>query len=354
MNDEERALFWDTLCFLKGTDLKEDTDLLNKAIIYPKYVYRFRAVNERTLNALRENKLYFSTANYYDDPFDTFINIDIRKIQDVLDNATQIQYVDQIISCMDYMLSKWLGIQINAEQRKMLIETLNKNLENPNFKTGVKEYWRNIRNEIKKETWSVCFSEDGLNESLWLKYANQHKGFAVSYDLENEENLRCGKQAECVNCRRHMVSTPVYPIYYSDKKYDATKFAYFLSICKMVGNNLNEELFKNITTDMGNQMWEREKITLIKKACHRYDKEWRMIASSINIEVPVMKVWIPAAVILGLSMTKSDEAQVIGTAYQAGIKKIYKCYINDEGNLDARLIPLFDSSGRSVSAIGCD
>lgn len=92
------------------------------------------------------------------------------------------------------MLSVWLGIQINDEQRKMLIETLNKSLENPNFKIGVKEYWRNIRNEIKKDTWSVCFSEDGLNESLWLKYADHHKGFAVSYDLENEEKLRCGKQ----------------------------------------------------------------------------------------------------------------------------------------------------------------
>lgn len=34
--------------------------------------------------------------------------------------------------------------------------------------------------------------------------------------------------------------------------------------------------------------------------------------------------------------TKFDETQVIGTAYQAGIKKIYKWYINDEGNLDAK------------------
>lgn len=194
MNDEARELFWDTHCSLKGTNLKEDVDLLNRVILYPKYIYGFRTVNERTLSVLRENKLYFSTSNYYDDPFDTFINIDIRKIQDVLDNTIQIYYADQIVSCMDYMLSVWLGIQINDEQRKMLIETLNKSLENPNFKIGVKEYWRNIRNEIKKDTWSVCFSEDGLNESLWLKYADQHKGFAVSYDLENEEKLRCGKQ----------------------------------------------------------------------------------------------------------------------------------------------------------------
>lgn len=342
MDDRERKVFWEVLCSLEGIDSKKDMDLLTKVIKFPKYIYRFRTVDERTLNALRKNKLYFSTSNYYDDPFDTFINIDIRKIQNVLDNANQIQYVDQIVSCMEYMSSEWLGMKIDEDQRRNWTEILKENLENPNFKTEVKEYWKNIRNEIKKETWSVCFSEDGLNESLWLKYANQHKGFAVSYDLENEENLRCGKQAKCINCGINMAGISLYPLYYSDEKYNATRFAYFLSICKTAGNYLNEELFKNITTDMGNQMWEREKITLIKKTCHKYDKEWRMIAPPIFKEGPVMREWIPDSVILGLSMSKSDEAQVIGTAYQAGIKKIYKCYINDEGDLDTYLIPLFD------------
>ena len=81
---------------------------------------------------------------------------------------------------------------------------------------------------------------------------------------------------------------------------------------------------------------------MIKKACHRYDKEWRMIANSFFKEGPVMREWVPDAVILGYSMTASDEAQVIGTACQTGIKKIYKCYINDEGDLDAFLLPLFE------------
>lgn len=64
MNDEARKLFWDTFCSLKGTNLKENIALLNKVVLHPKYIYRFRTVNERTLNALRENELYFSTSNY--------------------------------------------------------------------------------------------------------------------------------------------------------------------------------------------------------------------------------------------------------------------------------------------------
>ena len=34
-----------------------------------------------------------------------------------------------------------------------------------------------LRDEIKKDTWSVCFSESGFNDSLWLKYADKYKGF---------------------------------------------------------------------------------------------------------------------------------------------------------------------------------
>lgn len=41
-------------------------------------------------------------------------------------------------------------------------------------------------------------------------------------------------------------------------------------------------------------------------------------------------------------MEKSDESKVIETANQAGIEKIYKCYINDKGDLDAYLMPPID------------
>lgn len=45
--------------------------------MFPKYLYRYRPASLKAIEALRTNRLYFSTANYYDDPFDTFINIDL-------------------------------------------------------------------------------------------------------------------------------------------------------------------------------------------------------------------------------------------------------------------------------------
>ena len=66
---------------LPGEDKKTESIQLIKSIKYPKLLFRYRQVNTKSLEALRMNKLYFSSANYYDDPFDTFLHIDIEAIR---------------------------------------------------------------------------------------------------------------------------------------------------------------------------------------------------------------------------------------------------------------------------------
>ena len=80
MNAQEREAFWKTLCALPGLDLSQDAKQLMAAIRFPKLLFRYRPVNLNSLEALRTNRLYFSSANYYDDPFDTFLHIDIDSI----------------------------------------------------------------------------------------------------------------------------------------------------------------------------------------------------------------------------------------------------------------------------------
>ena len=82
MNNNEREQFWQTLCSLQGDDIAAEKDLLIKSIKYPKLLFRYRPVNIKSLEALRTNKLYFSSANYYDVPFDTVLHIDIEAIRD--------------------------------------------------------------------------------------------------------------------------------------------------------------------------------------------------------------------------------------------------------------------------------
>ena len=76
MNTEERKIFWDALCKADGKDINTDGQSIASTIHYPRFLYRYRPVSVSSIDALQTNHLYFSKANYYDDPFDTLIKID--------------------------------------------------------------------------------------------------------------------------------------------------------------------------------------------------------------------------------------------------------------------------------------
>ena len=50
---------------------------------------------------------------------------------------------------------------------------------------------------------------------------------------------------------------------------------------------------------------------------------------------PVMMEWIPSGIILGLRMDTAEENLVISMAKEAGIKTIYKSYIDAQNRLNA-------------------
>lgn len=270
------------------------------------------------------------TIREYDDPFDTFLHIDIEAIRKEYLSAFQTPesteaVVDGVKSLLGNILSEEQAAQFTVE-----------NVTNA-LSHGLTESFLNaalsLRDEVKKDTWSVCFSENGFNEVLWLKYADQHRGFVQIYDLENNDNFLCGKQEKCANCGIKNYGTPLYPIYYSDTPYDATKFAKFVMLRK-IAETTATQIPPELYAGMGSALWEQERTTLIKKECHKYDEEWRMITGCI-MKPPVMMEWIPSGIILGLRMGVAEENLVVSMAKEAGIKNIYKSYINAQNKLDA-------------------
>ena len=329
MNSQEREVFWQTLCSLKRCE-NEDVQKLMKTIRYPKYMYRYRSVNVNSLEALRSNRLYFSSANYYDDPFDTFLHIDIEGLEKEFLSAFQTPestaaVIDGVIPIVEKFLPKEQIAQIT-------VENVTKGLSS-GFVENFVISMLNLRDEVKKDTWSVCFSENGFNETLWLKYADQHKGFVQIYDLEDENNFLCGKQEKCLNCGRKNHKTPLYPIYYSDIPYDTTNFAKFVMLHKLE-EKIASPVPQYLYDELGDFFWEREKTTLIKKKCHEYDEEWRMITDYSNGLPPTIE-WRPCGIILGLRMGQAEENLVITMAKEAGIEDVYKSYIDYHNRLNA-------------------
>ena len=230
VNTQEREVFWDMLCTLPGLDPKQDVEKLMGTIKLPEFLFRYRPVTLSSLEALRTNRLYFSSVNDYDDPFDTFLHIDVERIRQVFVSALQTHERTEEVA---KGVKSILGEMLPKEQQEFF--TVNNVKEMPSSNELVENslnFVLALRDEVKKDTWSICFSENDVNEVLWLKYADQHKGFVQIYDLRNDDNYSCGKQEKCQNCGIKNFGTPLYPIYYSEKPYDATNFAKIIMLKK--------------------------------------------------------------------------------------------------------------------------
>ena len=328
MSTEDRLAFWKTLCGLHGENMDEDSQRLMSVIKYPRFLYRYRSVTNNTLAALMDNKLFFSTPNYYDDPFDTYLRIDKNKV---------IMHVQQDLMSRERITDYASFHKISFETAKNSISNILYNFLNL-YKENSFIYLREV---LRNESYSVCFADTWKNEALWLKYADQHRGFAIVYDLQDQSACLCGGQENCFSCQMLNTSIKYYPVCYTDEKYDATEYAKYLAVFQAFKFK-NDNYIYNLQNTLPSFYWEREKISLIKKRCHEYDAEWRGILNykyQFDSKGTVFKKIKPYAVILGLKIQDNERTLVINAAKNVGIDTIGKIVIlNDELNLQQIII----------------
>lgn len=328
MNTEERQAFWDALCKADGKNLIEDSQSISTTIKYPRYLYRYRPVSVSSIDALQTNHLFFSQANYYDDPFDTLIKINYGVLHQ---HVMQMFSSEEIFQQLESMCQA-LGV---PDEGRLAAENIIKSASSEEIVKSVDVFFRNnIQSILKESLWTVCFSESGINETMWLKYADQYKGFCVVYDLSDDKRKLCGKQEKCVNCVVNNAGVSLYPVYYSDGGYDATEYARNLAIATIVRSKV-PMLADMIIQSLPVALWEQERIALIKSKCHEYDQEWRLILRS-PAKGPVMQEWIPYGVVMGLRTNSRDRNAILRSAKMAGIDHFFESYINDCNGLDIR------------------
>lgn len=313
-----------TLCSVSDYSA-ESVNKLNTTFTIPDTICRFRPVNTNTLWQLQENTQFFSTANYYDDPFDTYFKVDFQKLQEVYE-LTQEMLSTGNVETIRNILSRFNIADVDGLIQNMAHNSLN--LSNMNQSLS------NVRNVIQSSIWSICFCENPLNETMWLKYAAHHTGFALTYNFNNVATYLCGKEEKCQQCG--IVNNPpiLYPVYYSEEKYHATWYALGLMVLVNAGINKNQlpPMLQNLIDLSGRWQWQR--ISLIKKKCHHYDEEWRLLSPVPYYGRPRIKLK-PESVIIGLKTSQHEQDLIVLAAKKAGIEIIRKIEINSNNDLIA-------------------
>lgn len=327
MTNDERKLFYTTLCELHD-DSQECWEKLKAVYKPPKKLCRFRAVNQSTLQQLQANKLFFSSADRYDDPFDTYFYIDYARVRSgisYLKHLVDTESPQHIVTILEAKGFQCMGRDFLIHMIENLKQT------SPNLLEMEKDL-SEVRKKVQQQLFSICFCDDPLNETLWLKYADNHSGFVLIYDMLDSDVFQCGRETYCENCFMKQIRPNVYPIYYSDAKYDATTYA-----VGVLADNILPPLIKEKLSGFINLKWEIERIALIKKKCHEYDKEWRMLCPVVSPNRLSIKMK-PSSIALGLRMPEYERRLVVSAAKVAGIKSINEMIIDDRNELQMKPI----------------
>lgn len=144
------------------------------------YIYKYRKFEKNSLNALKENKIWFSQGVKFNDPFDCSVNVPVNlmskgSLKEFIYKNTTNSSMFEIAKNNHYILEEVINKQM--EDSQLLIDTL-----------GVQSHELapvfNIVAATLLRSFVCCFSTTSTNPLLWSHYADSHTGFCIRFKKE--------------------------------------------------------------------------------------------------------------------------------------------------------------------------
>lgn len=203
-------------------------------------------------------------------PFDTLLQYDLASIQQVVEERQPLK----VLEAMTQYVAQ--GGSFPEKITKMFPEgyiqecryRAQQALEHNEFQNILPERLKMLQVQLfiinailpqwlQQNSITASFSEDVASILMWSHYAENHKGFAVEYDphpylFPNPETL-------CL-----------FPIIYSDKRYDATQYSYYLIFQFLQAPSINIDQLRQF------------RLMLYKSTDWAYEREWRLIGGNSN------------------------------------------------------------------------
>ena len=246
---------------------------ISKALVQmmPNSLFRFRPCDENNpkqlnynIEAFREDNIYTSTADKFNDPYDTLVRYDIDSIKGLVGSLLSSEslhriksYFEQGNNFSDSMIQSNPDVDFDNVKKELLRFDINSNSERiEEYKKRIIssiDYYYPILAEMNKRFVSIaCFCEDIQSIAMWSHYAHSHQGFALEY------NFRKTFEKGIANCG-------IFPVIYDDERYDASLLM-AISFLRLMGSHvLNPDAMSHI------------KCSLHKAKLWEYEKEWRLL-----------------------------------------------------------------------------
>lgn len=320
-------------------------DFLNSQT--PKKLYRFRSCCERHISAFDRDELSFSPGYKMNDDFDGLLFFDKEYIKTEFKAAVESKLIRNTLynigqgvsfpaelqnAVPPQMLSNMYAYIANLDSKTIddRIDYLY-NYTMSNFDEGLLRISHLIQN-LK----IASFSEAINSAAMWGYYADDGKGFALSYDFRNGNYSTCNS---CTTNQQCQIANNCYllPIIYNNKRFDATKYAIWAFQLLIIGEiliNANANFMYNIFSSAVPCQDEfiATKALIHKAKAWSHEKEWRMVFTCKSPEVnqqeyPCAKKR-PSAIYLGRNISEINEKILKSIAGVKGIP-VYKMMIRE-------------------------
>lgn len=166
----------------------------------------------------------------------------------------------------------------------------------------------------------ASFTEESINcMPMWAHYSNNHTGFCIEYDTNQNKHLK-----ECL-----------FPVQYTNKRIDITDI--IDETTKEIVESVEENIKKNIKVTKINNLtmiWMSIYFSCIKHKSWSYEKEIRCIVSKTSTSYMDAK---PSAIYMGINCNDFRKKELFDIAYEFDIP-LYQLTFNEKSyNYDLSL-----------------
>ncbi len=245
-----------------------------------KILYRYRDFDDKNYNldSIKNEKMYFSQPNKFNDPHDSLVFIDSEKVDLKLG-----KHKKRIISEEDFV-----------NHKKQIVDI-------------------------------ACLCEEFDSTLMWAHYAKNHSGFVLEYDLSVLENNS---------------SMMICPVIYSDHRFDSTEF-YINFIKELIKEKCFEKYKISYKTSEKLDLLSIIQPFVYKSINWIYENEWRIIMNHKNDKgQPFFLDIKPTAIYMGDKIAKNNKEELIKISNEKNINiyQMFVDYSSFEYKLDHKII----------------